>query len=188
MLKISILSLIIFITIGLTYWLIYYVGMQGFLFAWSLNLMLMACVLAFTETLKSQATSTYYNQKKWERNGKMYEFLGINFFRKLLVWIGWERLNKKSNPIEKNTKALMHLHYRTKQSELGHFIIMVIVLVFSVLVMFKFGIRESFWLLFLNILLNLYPIFLQRYNRPRLERAIKLSKHKEGRSHNNVLS
>lgn len=184
--KISILSFVVIITIGLTYGLIYYVGMQGFLFAWSLHLMLMACVLAFTETLQCQFSSTYYDQKKWERKGKMYEFLGINFFRKLLVWIGWEKLNKKSNPIEKNTKALMHLHYRTKQSELGHFIIIVIVLGFSVFVMFKFGIRESLWLLALNIILNLYPIFLQRYNRPRLERAIKLSKHEEGRSYNNA--
>jgi len=185
MLKTSILSFVIIITIGLTYGLIYYVGMQGFLFAWILNLLLMMCVFKFTEALKSQFKSTYYDEKKWERKGKIYEFLGINFFRKLLVWIGWEKLNKKSNPIEKNTKSLIHLQYRTKQSELGHIIIMVIVLGFSVFVTFKFGIRESLWLLTLNILLNLYPIFLQRYNRPRLERAIKLSKHREGRLHNN---
>lgn len=34
---------------------------------------------------------------------------------------------------------------------------------------------KSLWLLILNVLLNLYPIFLQRYNRPRIERAINLS-------------
>ncbi|MCY7293288.1 MAG: hypothetical protein LH615_14005 [Ferruginibacter sp.] len=185
--KILILSFIIIITIGLTYSLIYYVGMQSFLFAWVLNLMLMMCVFKFTEALKSKFSSTYYNEKKWELRGKIYGFLGINFFRKLLVWIGWERLNKKSNPIEKNTKSLIHLQYRTKQSELGHIIIMVIVLGFNVFVAFKFGIPESLWLLILNVLLNLYPIFLQRYNRPRLDRAINLIKHREGRSHNSVL-
>lgn len=179
--KTLILSFIIIVTIGLTYALIYYVGMHGFLFAWILNLMLMMCVFKFTETLKNQFTSPYYEEKKWEARGKIYEFLGINFFRKLLVWVGWERLNKKSNPIEKNTKALMHLQYRTKQSELGHIIILFIVLGFNIFVAFKFGILESLWLLTLNILLNLYPIFLQRYNRPRLDRAINLSKHREGR-------
>jgi hypothetical protein len=143
--------------------------------------MLMMCVFKFTETLKSQFTSPYYEEKKWEARGKIYEFLGINFFRKLLVWVGWERLNKKSNPIEKNTKALMHLQYRTKQSELGHIIILFIVLGFNIFVAFEFGILESLWLLILNVLLNLYPIFLQRYNRPRLDRAINLSKHREGR-------
>ena len=140
----------------------------------------MLCVLAFTETLKSQLTSSYYNEKGWERRGKIYEHLGINFFRKLLVRIGWEKLNKKSNPIEKNTKALMNLHYQTKKSELGHVIILLIVLGFNVLVAFKFGILKSLWLLILNVLLNLYPIFLQRYNRPRIERAINLSKRNKG--------
>jgi len=144
--------------------------------------MLMMCVFIFTETLKSRLASPYYNEKDWELKGKLYEFLGIHFFRKLLVWFGWEKLNKKSNPVEKNTDALIHLQYRTKQSELGHLIILVIVLGFSIFVAFKFGIIESLWLLLLNILLNLYPIFLQRYNRPRLERAIKLSRHREGRS------
>jgi hypothetical protein len=103
-----------------------------------------------------------------------------------LVWIGWEGLNKKLNPIEKNTKPLIHLQYRTKQSELGHIILMTIVLTFAVYVAFEFGTRQSFWLLILNVLLNLYPIFLQRYNRPRIERAIIISRHTEGRSEKNL--
>jgi hypothetical protein len=164
------------ITIVLVYGLIHYIGMQGFLFAWILNFLLMLCVFPFTETLKSQLTSPYYNEKSWEQRGKLYESFGINFFRKLLVWIGWEKLNKKANPIEKNIKALMHLHYKTKQSELGHMIIFIIVLGFTIYVAFKFGVLQSLSLLILNILLNFYPILLQRYNRPRIERALNLSK------------
>ena len=172
--------LIPIITIALIYALIHYIGMQGFAFAWALNFILMACVLTFTETLKSPLISLYFSEKTWERRGKIYEHLGINFFRKLLVRIGWEKLNKKSNPIEKNTKALVNLHYQTKKSELGHVIILLIVLGFNVLVAFKFGVLKSLWLLILNVLLNLYPIFLQRYNRPRIERAINLSKRNKG--------
>jgi len=171
--------ILIFITItriALIYTLIHYIGVQGFLFAWTLNFMLMACVLAFTETLKSPLTSPYYNDKPWERKGKIYESLGVNFFRKVLVWVGWEKLNKKSNPVEKNIEALMHLHYTTKQSELGHIIIFVVVFGFNIFVAFRFGVVQSLWLLVLNIILNLYPIFLQRYNRPRIERVINLSK------------
>lgn len=174
-----ILSFIIIMTIGLTYGLIYYVGMHGFVFAWTLNLLLMMCVYSFTEALKSPLQSSYYNEKKWELRGKRYELLGVNFFRKLLVLIGWERMNKKANPVEKNAKALLHLHYRTKQSELGHIIILFVVLGFTVFVAFEFGIMESLWLMVLNVLLNFYPILLQRYNRPRLERAIVLSEHRE---------
>jgi hypothetical protein len=170
------LILITIFTIGSICALVHYIRMDGFSFAWALNFLLMICVLAFTEALKSQLTSSYYNEKGWERRGKIYEPLGINFFRKLLVWIGWEKLNKKATPIEKNTKALMNLRYQTKKSELGHVIIFIIVLGFNVFVAFKFGVLKSLWLLILNVLLNLYPIFLQRYNRPRIERAINLSK------------
>lgn len=170
------LILIIIVGIGSICALVNYIRMDGFAFAWALNFLLMICGLAFTEALKSQLISSYYSEKGWERSGKMYEHLGINFFRKILVWTGWERLNKKSNPIEKNTNALMNLHYQTKKSELGHLIILFIVLGFNVFVAFKFGVLKSLWLLILNVLLNLYPILLQRYNRPRIERAINLSK------------
>lgn len=115
--------------------------MDGFSFAWALNFLLMLGVLAFTEALKSQLTSSYYNENIWKRGGKIYKYPGIDFFRKLLVWSGWEKLVSAAHPIEKNTTALMNLHQQTK-----------------------------------NVLLNLYPIFLQRYNRPRIARAINLSR------------
>lgn len=172
------LVLIACLTLSSTIALAYYIGVKGFSFAWSLNMLLMGFALAFTEVLKSKHTSPFYHEKSWEQKGKIYELLGINAFRKLLVLIGWEALIRKSNPIEKNTKALLHLHYQTKQSELGHIIIFFIVLGFNIYAALQFGIVQSLWLLVLNILLNLYPIFLQRYNRPRLERAIKLSLHR----------
>jgi len=181
------ISLIPIITVVMVYYLVSYVGIQGFLFAWILNFMLMMCVFIFTETLKPELQSDYYNQKRWERKGKIYESLGINIFRKLLVWAGWEKLNKKANPVEKNSKALIHLEYRTRQSEFGHLIIFFIVMGFNIYNALKFGIAASLWLLVLNIVLNLYPVFLQRYNRPRLKRAIDLSIHRE-RVHASVSS
>ncbi len=173
--KILTLTLIVVVTIALTYALAHYMKMDSFAFAWALNFLLMAGTINFTEALKGQFNSRYYNEQPWERGGKIYQSLGIDFYRKLLVWIGWEKLNKKAALVEKNTEALKHLHYRTKKSELGHLIIMIIVLGFNIFVALKFGIVKSFSLLILNILFNLYPVLLQRYNRPRIERAIKIS-------------
>ena len=170
------LTLITIVSIAVIYILVHYISADGFLFAWTLNFLLMACVLTFTETLKSKLMSPYFNENTWERRGKIYESAGINIYRKLLIGIGWERLNKKSKPVEKNTTALINLHYRTKQDELGHLIILTIVFGFNIYVAYKFGVLKSMWLFVLNILLNLYPVLLQRYNRPRIERAINLSK------------
>lgn len=181
--KTIVLALTILITIALTYSVVLYIGLLGFLFAWTLNLLLMMCVFKFTETLRSDFASDYYKEKAWENKGKIYEKLGINLFRKLLVILGWEKMNKKSNPVKNNLDALVHLEYRTKQSEFGHVIIFFIVLGFTVYVAMNFGITESLWLIFLNVVLNVYPVFLQRYNRPRLQRAIKVISQNHIRSH-----
>ncbi len=173
----KILTLISISIIGIAsiYALVRYMKLDSFMFAWALNFLLMLFMQAFIETLKSPLTSSYYNEQKWERGGKVYQRFGIDIFRKLLVWIGWEKLIKKSSPVERNANALVTLLYQTKKSELGHLVIFFIVLVFNIFVLFKFGFLKSLPLLVLNVILNLYPIFLQRYNRPRIIRAINLS-------------
>jgi len=106
--------------------------------------------------------------KKWEADGKIYKRFGVDVFRKLLVWVKWEKLTKAANSVKKDRETLKKLEYKTRQSEFGHWIIFIIVLTFGIVVAFSYGIWQSFWLLFLNILLNLYPIGVQRYNRPRV--------------------
>ncbi|MFC3199952.1 hypothetical protein ACFOET_20195 [Parapedobacter deserti] len=148
-------------------------GMHTFLFAWVLNFMLMMGVSYVIQTFRPRLTSSYYNAKKWENDGKIYKWYGVDVFRKILVGIGWEKLNKASNPIKKNLDALQQLDYKTRQSELGHLIIFFIVLIFNIVVALKYEVKQSLWLFFLNILLNVYPIIVQRYNRPRLRKILK---------------
>ncbi|TDG34858.1 hypothetical protein EZJ43_16560 [Pedobacter changchengzhani] len=173
------LILITLATIASTYALVHYVKMDRFEFAFILNFMLMFFVLFFTKNLKPYLTSSFYDEKNWERKGTFYEYIGINIFRKILVWTGWEKLIRIDNPIEKNTKTLTHLYNETKKGELSHIIILVIVLGFNIFAICKFGFLKTVWLLILNILLHLYPIFLQRYNRPRLKRVLNLSNWRE---------
>jgi ABC-type transport system involved in cytochrome bd biosynthesis fused ATPase/permease subunit len=155
-------------------------GLHSFIFAWVLNFMLMFGVLYITETFKPSLISTYYNTKKWEAEGKIYKWFWVDGFRKILVWVGWEKLNKASNPVNKNLDTLLQLEYRTRQSEIGHLNIFVIVLIFNLVVVFKYGVIQSLWLFFLNIVLNVYPIIVQRYNRPRLQNIINRNKETMG--------
>ena len=90
--------------------------------------------MLFTETLKPQFSSSYYTKKALEKRGKLFEQIGIHLFRKLLVLIGWGKMNKKANPVQNNIQALTYLEYRTKQSELAHLIIFFIALGFTVYV------------------------------------------------------
>lgn len=151
-------------------------GSHSFIFAWTLNLMLMFLVLMMTRTFRPALTSGYFNTKKWENAGKIYEWFGINLYRSMLVRIGWEKLNKSANPVKKDLKALTHLEFVTRESEFGHLLIFFIVLSIGVFVGVYYGFTKSLWLHTLNLILNVYPIALQRYNRPRLQRAIKANK------------
>ena len=89
-------------------------GSDSLLFAWVLNFMLMVCLMAFTKTVQPKLTSNYFNLKKWERGGNIYNFFGVNIFRKLLVWVGWEKLNKKDYPVKNSRQALKKLEYATR--------------------------------------------------------------------------
>ena len=163
---------LIIVTGSVGYLVMLWKGLSSFLFAWILNFMLMITVLFCTQLTKPRLASTYYNSKKWEMEGKIYEWIGVNLFRKLLVWMGWEKLNKKTNPVKKKPSALIHLEYSTRQSEFGHLVIFFIVSSFTIYVAIRFGITKSLWLLSLNVILNIYPIILQRYNRPRIHKLI----------------
>jgi hypothetical protein len=147
-------------------------GLDSFVFAWVLNLMLMMGMLYITQTFKPRLLSNYYDSKKWEGEGAIYKWFGVNAFRKIMVWIGWEKLNKASNPVKKNLDVIKQLEFRTRKSEFEHGIIFFIVLIFNMFVALKYGILQSLWLFLLNIILNVYPVLVQRYNRPRLRHII----------------
>lgn len=149
-------------------------GSHTFVFAWITNFALMIGVFYHTHTLKPPLTSNYFNAAKWEAKGSIYKWFGVNVFRKILVWVGWEKLNKAANPVKNSLEALKRLEYGTRQSEFGHLIIFFIILIINLFVAFYYGVTQSLSLLFLNIILNVYPVILQRYNRPRLQKAIQI--------------
>ncbi|HLT08259.1 MAG TPA: hypothetical protein VK014_12085 [Cyclobacteriaceae bacterium] len=165
-------SIVILITFAISLAVAYWKGVTSFLFAWILNFMLMTAVLSFTQTFSPTLQSNYYQTKAWEKRGKIYRWMGVDFFRKLLVWTGWEKLNKTSKPVKKDMQALITLERGTRESEFGHLIIFFIVSAIALAVGWHHGVVNSAWLHLLNIILNVYPIALQRYNRPRLQQAI----------------
>jgi len=73
--------------------------------------------------------------------------------------IGWEKMNKKANPVQNNIQGLTHLEYRTKQSELAHRIIFFIVLGFTVYVEMILTFQAAWSLLIMNIMINVTPFF-----------------------------
>ena len=138
-----------------------------------INVLLIIWMSIVETLLQPELKSSYFNSHHIERKGKIYEYIGVHFFRKLLVLIGWERSRKKENPIKESLILLEYYEYRTRTSEFGHTIIAIIIFIISVYVCIKYSYKNILWLVFFNIFLNICPITIQRYNRPRVRRVIK---------------
>jgi len=149
-----------------------FMSMSSLSYSITLNFVLMMWMSIAQTLLRPALKSSYFNSHPIEEGGKIYEYLGVNFFRKLLVLSGWERSRKKETPIRKSLILLEYYEYRTRTSEFGHVIIAIIIAFISIYVCMVYSFKETIGLIFLNIFLNIYPIIVQRYNRPRARRVI----------------
>lgn len=129
------------------------------------------------EMLKALIES-YFAPKSWERSGRLYELLGIRFFKKYLPTSGdWVmRHIWRSKMLEDgNTETLKQHVGFTRACEAIHLICGIVML--GLLLdsatsghKFKFAILA----LVLNMVGNLYPVMLQRYNRARIHRVLDM--------------
>lgn len=115
----------------------------------------------------------YFRPYKVEKNGLIYDKLGIKTFLKLTPFEIASKIRKKKTTVIKNKKDLKKYYKDTKNGELAHLISFLVILIASILSIFKENYFISIILFFLNILVNLYPIFLMRYNRFRISRILK---------------
>ncbi|WP_415837346.1 hypothetical protein [Pontibacter korlensis] len=146
-------------------------SLESFAFSWSLNFILMIWYTYLASQISQKLDSDYFELKPFEKEGRIYKYLGVHVYRKLLIWIGWERISRKKNPIKNNLLLLKVCEHNTRESEKGHTIIALIV--FTVAVVGSNSLDEAKWLITTNLLLNIYPIMVQRFNRPRYSRIIK---------------
>lgn len=124
-------------------------------------------------------SSSYYNLRLFEKEGMVYKYFGLNVFRWFLKTIRWNKsIDVSKGVILKNVDRLEKREKHTREAELAH---MLLFIHFIVIIMFSlFSKNNVFWLFLLNIILHIYPVFVQRYNRPRYLKLIsKLKKYEK---------
>jgi hypothetical protein len=135
-------------------------------------------IVVFTLLEKGMAdesrVSLYFEPRAFEKNGNIYRWLGILYFKRLLKRIGWEKVIRGNQSMQNNPDSLKDYRQWTISSELIHRNAGIVVLLFSLLIGYFHGYRHIFWLVVVNILVNGYPVMLQRYNRHRADRLIRL--------------
>ncbi|WP_192821889.1 hypothetical protein [Rufibacter sp. LB8] len=148
-----------------------FLGYHSFAFAWTLNFLLMAWFTSLVSAILPKLDASYFLPKPFEKDGKIYKYAGVLAYRKLLALLRWDKMMPKGVTVQPNAAALQQLEYNTRVSETGHTLIFLLVLVVTVVM--TDSLKQAKWLWFTNILLNVYPVLLQRYNRPRYLRLLQ---------------
>ena len=147
-----------------------YFPIDSFIYAFELHFVLMAWYAFSLPFLKLNYISHYYNIRPIEQKGEIYVYFGVNVFRGFLKKIGWNKISDKSNGIV--IKDLSRLRKREKHTREAEFAHLVLFIHFLLIAIYFLSNNNPFWLLILNVVLHVFPVFIQRYNRPRYLRLI----------------
>jgi hypothetical protein len=119
--------------------------------------------------------ASYYRIRPFEQSGRFYEALGVHGFRWFVpdgdLANRWRRHRQPGFRIIANRRLAAAFVARTELSEKSHFVLF---LMGAVSTVFAWQIGWRGWAVYLgvgNVLVNVYPILLQRYTRARLRRV-----------------
>lgn len=131
----------------------------------------------------------YFEVRAFERSGRIYRVLGVLLFRRFApdgdLANKWERRANPHFRVIHGRRSAIAFVRRTEQSERGHLVLLALGLVSAA---YAWRIGWSGWATYLtvgNVLVNVYPILLQRYTRGRIDRLRRRNLHVDGRAVSN---
>ena len=123
----------------------------------------------------------YFKPSKLEqwRGRSIYEFLGVRFFKRyllptelLLFYLRGKKAAMQGGQ-EVLKAELKRLEWETRRNEVIHLLALLLTGCFLVFRFPQLSIVQFLVIFAINLYLNIYPIFLQRYNRFRITRLLK---------------
>jgi hypothetical protein len=145
-------------------------GFRSPISAFLINWLAMSWVAIVGQRISFSIVSKYYDTQPFEKTGKVYERLGIRLFKKMVrrgplsVFSPTLRF-----PEKKTVAALRNLENEMRKAETGHLLIFIFMLLFAGYAWLNGWLDAVGWISLFNILFNVYPIMLQRYNRIKLQ-------------------
>jgi hypothetical protein len=129
----------------------------------------------FNELLQ-KVSACYFKPRPIElRNqGKIYECLGVRFFKKWVPTSGevvtrLRGINRlKITETGSRRKALEIFELQTRKWEWRHLISAIFLFIWAIIGGLYFDIKHFYIPIIINVFVNLYPILVQRYNRVRI--------------------
>ena len=132
----------------------------------------MAWGAAWYFLLDFQLPDAYHRPRAFEESGRVYERLGVLLFRKL-VRRGPIHAMAPSLRYSGRRDSLSALEHETRTTEAAHVLAFLVALSLPAYAAYRGWPDAAAWLLLFNVLMNVYPVILQRYNRVRLEQLLR---------------
>jgi hypothetical protein len=125
----------------------------------------------------------YYKPKAFEYYHKktIYDLIGIKIYKKYLPTTGdlarrWRKLQQIKRRDKDEFQELLQYELKTRKYEWRHWIGAITLVVLTLFLDRKLTLFDWIFLPLLNLYVNIYPIFLQRYNRIRILKILKNNK------------
>ena len=161
------------VAIFLLLWSLDAFGFRSPMFAFLVNWLVMSWVAINGQVIHLAFAPGYYAIKPFEQTGQVYERLGIRLFKRLVRRGPLTMFSPTLRfPKDKTVPALRTLDTEMRKAETGHVLIFVVMLLFVGYALLQGWLDAVAWLLLFNILINGYPIMLQRYNRIKLQELV----------------
>ena len=145
-------------------------GRHGFF-----SLLFLAGPLAAGYFVAGRLPERYYRIKTFESSGRVYERLGVRFFKRFVPNGDYiNRVMRRYEPgyrVVRCEGSLVEFEARTRLAERCHVAGLLIALPSAAYALMLGWNGFALWLLLPNIPLHLYPVLLQRYTRARIQRV-----------------
>jgi len=122
---------------------------------------------------------SYFNLHSFERHGRIYESLAVLLFSRFAhdgdLANRWERRSTPHYRVIRGRRAAADFIIRTEQSERGHLVLLALGVLSAA---YALSLEWHGWAFYLsagNVVVNIYPIMLQRYTRCRIRAVLDRS-------------
>ncbi len=161
----------------LTTWPVDAFGFSSPITTFLVNWLVMDWMAMVALSIRLPLPSWYYDIKACENGGRIYEHLGVRFFKRLVrrgplsIFSRTLRL-----PKDDTTAALRQLDQKMRRAEAIHVFSLLAIWPFICYSVLRKWSDAAGWLLLFSFMVNGYPIVLQRYNRIRLHKLLTANK------------
>lgn len=161
---------------GLLVWSAAAFGLHSLEFAFLVCWLPMTGLGLVSRTLTVRLPAGYHQLRGWERSGRVYERSGVLVAKGLLRRGPLAVFNPDLHlPAERTPQQLARLAQRMRDAEASHATLLVAMLAVIVADAARGWWDSAGWVLLFDLLMNGYPVMLQRYNRARLAQRFGVS-------------